>query len=183
MNCRPNHVARTFVGARSWGSSSSTSVMSCPLAVRLWPMRPRIASTVCSCSARTLFSGVNFEKSAYVRGRCQRSWPMVRISIRSSSFAESSPIPGSAVTGSSSELFGRDDERVMRLTAIDHLDLGARTCGAKALSGVLHARRVDVRARVQREELGVSEALCRIDQHRHLILAVRDDASVQERYR
>jgi hypothetical protein len=52
-----------LVGERSWGSSSSTSVMSWPRAVRRWAMRPRIASTVCSCSARTLFSAVNFEKS------------------------------------------------------------------------------------------------------------------------
>src|SRR3981081_825081 len=106
MNCRPNHVARTFDGEWSCGSSSSTSVMSCPRAVRRCEMRPRTASTVCSCSARTPFSGVNLEKSAYVRGRCHRRSPIVRISIRSRSFAESSPIPGSAVTGSSSELLG-----------------------------------------------------------------------------
>src|SRR5688572_8300577 len=146
--------------------------MSCPLAVRRWPMRPRIASTVCSCSARTLFSGVNFEKSAYVRGRCQRRSPMVRISMRSSSFAESSPIPGSAVTGSSSELFGRDDEGVMRLTAIDHLDLSARTGGAKPLSGVLHAGRIHVGARVEGEELGIGETLGRIDEDGNFVLAV-----------
>jgi hypothetical protein len=74
--------------------------------VRCGAIRPRIASTVCSCSGRTLFSAVNFEKSTYVRGRCQRRSPTVRMSMRSSSFAESSPIPGSAVTGSSRELFG-----------------------------------------------------------------------------
>src|SRR5712691_12178294 len=67
-------------------------------------------------------------------------------------------------------LFRRDDERVVRLAPVRHLDGYAGTRRAEPLNSVLHAFLVDARTAVEREDLGVGQPARRVAEHRHLII-------------
>ena len=68
----------------------------------------------------------------------------------------------------------------MRLPTVGHLHRNARTGRTQALRGVLHARVVNVGAAVEREDLRVGQPLRRLTEDGLLVLAVRDDAAVEE---
>src|SRR5438552_10967850 len=68
----------------------------------------------------------------------------------------------------------------MRLATVGHLHRNARTGRAQTLRGVLHARVVDVRAAVERKDLRVGQPLRRLTEDGLLVLAMRDDAAVEE---
>src|SRR2546426_10925685 len=69
-------------------------------------MWPSTASAVWLAFGTSRRKGTNLEKSSNRVGRCQSRSPMVWIFIRSSSFADSRPMPGMRVTGRSSDVAG-----------------------------------------------------------------------------
>src|SRR2546423_14705186 len=79
-------------------------------------------------------------------------------------------------------LFGGHDEGIVGLATVRHLNRHAWAGGTEALRGVLHPSVVHIRAAVQREDLGIGQALRRIDEDRLLVLAVRDDAAAEQRH-
>src|SRR5205814_7646911 len=81
------------------------------------------------------------------------------------------------------ELFGGDDEGIVRLATVGHLHRNAGAGGTEALRRVLHRSVVYIGRAVQREDLGIGQSLRGVDEDRLLVLAVRDDAAVEERHR
>src|SRR2546423_6847853 len=79
-------------------------------------------------------------------------------------------------------LFGGHDEGIVGLATVRHLNRHAWAGGTEALRGVLHPSVVHIRAAVQREDLGIRQSLRRIDEDGLLVLAVRDDATVEQRH-
>src|SRR5438445_12891374 len=77
-------------------------------------------------------------------------------------------------------LFRGDDKGVVGLATVGHLDRNAGAGRAEALRGVLHPSLVDVRAAVQREDLGIRQPFRRIAENGLLVLAVRDDPAVEQ---
>src|SRR3989441_3867218 len=80
-------------------------------------------------------------------------------------------------------LLGRDDESVVLLTPMCHLDGHTGTRRAKPLDGMLDTYLVDAGSAVEREDLGGGQPACGVAEHRDLILSVRHDPAIEEGHR